>query len=56
MRTSDITTVDEWEGAVSRAREAVARAAACIEDLRRVAKRMGKDAEGVIAELAAKLK
>ena len=51
MRIADITTVDEWAGAVNRAREAVGRAVACIEDLRRVAKRLGKDADDVIAEL-----
>lgn len=56
MRASDITTVGEWEGAVNRAREAVARAAACIEDLRRVAKRLGKDADGVVVELLRRLR
>ena len=51
MLASSIATADEWTGAILRAREAVARAAACIEDLRRVAKRMNKDAGSVIAEM-----
>jgi hypothetical protein len=51
MLATEITTADEWTGAISRAREAVARAAACIEDLRRVAKRANKDASEVIAEM-----
>jgi hypothetical protein len=51
MLASQIATADEWAGALARAREAVARAAACIDDLRRVAKRAGKDASEVIAEM-----